>query len=59
MKLRENVANFLALTGVQSAGELFYPGRDKEHGTRNVKKIRVAHNFMERICKFSSWAMSH
>ncbi|CAL8333028.1 unnamed protein product, partial [Arctogadus glacialis] len=49
IKIRENVANFLALTGIPSSSQLFFPDRHTDHGMQNIKKIRVAHRFMEMI----------
>ncbi|CAL8343730.1 unnamed protein product [Lota lota] len=50
LKIQENVANFLAVTGIATGNQLFYPERYKDQ-MENIKSLRVAHNFMERIAE--------
>ncbi|KAJ3604339.1 hypothetical protein NHX12_029080 [Muraenolepis orangiensis] len=49
-QIKVNVANFLALTGITTANQLFYPDRHKEL-MEDIKKLRVVHSFQQRIAE--------
>ncbi|XP_059909077.1 transcription termination factor 1-like [Gadus macrocephalus] len=51
VKIRQNVANFLALTSIPSASHLFFPDRHMDPGMQNIRKMRVANRFTERIAE--------
>ncbi|XP_030214347.1 transcription termination factor 1 [Gadus morhua] len=48
-KIRENVADFLALTGIPSASHLFFPARLTDKEQKYIRKLRVANRFTEKI----------
>lgn len=50
LKIEENVANFLTLTGIATAGQLFYPERHKGQAN-DIKRLRVLHSFLESIAQ--------
>ncbi|KAK0136786.1 Transcription termination factor 1 [Merluccius polli] len=50
LKIKENVANFLALTGIETANQLFYPERYRGQ-VDIIKRLRVQHSFMHRIAE--------
>ena len=52
LKIKENVDNFLALTGIETANQLFCPERYSGL-TDTIKRLRVQHSVMIRIGKFS------
>uniref|UniRef100_A0A4W5RH52 Myb-like domain-containing protein n=1 Tax=Hucho hucho TaxID=62062 RepID=A0A4W5RH52_9TELE len=49
-RLKSNVYDFLALTGIQSVSKLFHPQRFKEEEA-NIKKLKSQHRFHERIAE--------
>ncbi|XP_056275099.1 transcription termination factor 1-like isoform X2 [Pseudoliparis swirei] len=49
-QIRDNVSNFLALTGIGSATELLFPKRCKDK-MAEIKRLKVQYRFMERIAE--------
>ncbi|KAM4579436.1 transcription termination factor 1-like [Fundulus diaphanus] len=47
-KLRENVADFMALTGISSAEKLLFPQRFQEE-QEIIRKLKKEHGFMEKM----------
>lgn len=47
-RLRKNVEDFMALTGINSATKLFFPNRF-ENEKDNIKRLRKLHRFFEKI----------
>ncbi|XP_053726366.1 transcription termination factor 1-like [Synchiropus splendidus] len=46
LQIQQNVADFLALTGISSPGLLLFPHGDEE---AHIRQLRAQHHFMERI----------
>nr|XP_020450975.1 transcription termination factor 1 [Monopterus albus] len=49
-QIRENIANFLALTGITSADQLMFPQRYKEHEVQ-IRSLKAKHRFLEKIAE--------
>ena len=46
--MSKNVNDFLVLTGISSAQDLFFPQRNKER-SKEIRKLRIQHRFMEKM----------
>ncbi|XP_061527165.1 transcription termination factor 1-like isoform X2 [Phycodurus eques] len=49
-RIRDNMAHFLAMTGVSSSDQILFPWR-YEYLEKNIKKLKREHGFMEAIAE--------